>query len=567
MYNKEQLKKIFSRNIFRKKTSDRVSGCSGDCGCDGNCGDACKCKTNTSSIADTYEELCDMSREHTCTVATPSNSLTDTRTKPKHLSADFEPEDFSNLRLLPAINDLNPKIRYIPVDIICTAELFNELCNINELRKTSEFGLHYVDGMCVVGQFTSIEIDPLLSILKSYHSSFPINEEREQLSTQCAAYGTITVVLVFKTNIDNDADSKPIEKVDVSGVKFRNCGELEKSVMAWFDREIDFVSTKSMSLIRVPFTRDNQTLLCNLETFEDLNNLMSRVWFFNKTNLHPKEAHRLTTNASSHIKNPHNKNPYKVFIEPYDMSDVIPINATITIPIKPTRDCTIDIPNYTVRAKDPIDKAFLFAITSLNESDTEQLLDKIIKTSIDHGKCDVNWFVEKENFSFIEQISCGEEGILTKLSISDTDPVNPYPKLTDELRVDIDEAAGLCMKHVPLLAKVNEGDFTLTVEMQKLLLAYFILSSEVGEYGDVLKRHIMYGEPIDKLKEKEELGDIMYGLTLAIDTGGYKLSEIMESNQAKLKHRYPEGKFTLNNSNRKKRDDEKVRHIMSTSEE
>ena len=81
-------------------------------------------------------------------------------------------------------------------------------------------------------------------------------------------------------------------------------------------------------------------------------------------------------------------------------------------------------------------------------------------------------------------------------------------------------------------------------ESQKQCLhAALGISSESGEVSDELKKHLIYGRPLDKLNIKEECGDLLWYIALALKYCGYTMEEAMEMNVAKLRLRYPE-KFT-----------------------
>lgn len=69
------------------------------------------------------------------------------------------------------------------------------------------------------------------------------------------------------------------------------------------------------------------------------------------------------------------------------------------------------------------------------------------------------------------------------------------------------------------------------------------LETEVGEFGDSLKRHIFYGKPYDRVNAKEEIGDVMWYIALLANALEVDLQEILDINIAKLKARYPQ-KFT-----------------------
>lgn len=92
-------------------------------------------------------------------------------------------------------------------------------------------------------------------------------------------------------------------------------------------------------------------------------------------------------------------------------------------------------------------------------------------------------------------------------------------------------------------------DSPLTMELQsrltdpdfiRLLHAGMGLCTESGEFMDMLKRHLFYGKPLDLVNAKEELGDSMWYIALAIDVISTTLNEVMTVNINKLKLRYPE---------------------------
>jgi len=80
-------------------------------------------------------------------------------------------------------------------------------------------------------------------------------------------------------------------------------------------------------------------------------------------------------------------------------------------------------------------------------------------------------------------------------------------------------------------------------ETVRLLHAVLGITTEAGEIVDVLKKHIFYGKPIDEVNLREELGDSMWYVGLAVDVLRTTMDEIMTTNIAKLRARYPE-KFT-----------------------
>lgn len=85
-----------------------------------------------------------------------------------------------------------------------------------------------------------------------------------------------------------------------------------------------------------------------------------------------------------------------------------------------------------------------------------------------------------------------------------------------------------------LIARISEP------ESIRLLHAAMGLATESGEFIDMLKKHIFYGRPLDFVNAKEELGDAMWYVGLAIDVIRTTLDEVMTTNIKKLRLRYPE---------------------------
>ena len=77
----------------------------------------------------------------------------------------------------------------------------------------------------------------------------------------------------------------------------------------------------------------------------------------------------------------------------------------------------------------------------------------------------------------------------------------------------------------------------------RLLHAMIGMCTESGEIQDQLKKHIFYGKPLDRTNLKEELGDLMWYIGVMSAELNVSLSDIMDTNIAKLKARYGD-KFT-----------------------
>ncbi len=83
------------------------------------------------------------------------------------------------------------------------------------------------------------------------------------------------------------------------------------------------------------------------------------------------------------------------------------------------------------------------------------------------------------------------------------------------------------------------------------------LAGEAGEVADHIKKASFQGHSIDISHLKEELGDVLWYVTLGCQRGGFTISDLMQSNIEKQEHRYPHG-FSPEAS--KGRDDENSRN-------
>jgi NTP pyrophosphatase (non-canonical NTP hydrolase) len=76
-----------------------------------------------------------------------------------------------------------------------------------------------------------------------------------------------------------------------------------------------------------------------------------------------------------------------------------------------------------------------------------------------------------------------------------------------------------------------------------LIHAAMGLASDAGEFVDAIKKHTIYGKPLDYNNAVEELGDVLWFVALACDTLGISMGCVMRENIDKLTKRYPE-KYT-----------------------
>lgn len=73
-----------------------------------------------------------------------------------------------------------------------------------------------------------------------------------------------------------------------------------------------------------------------------------------------------------------------------------------------------------------------------------------------------------------------------------------------------------------------------------LMHAALGLAGEAGEFADAIKKHLVYGRPLDHLNAVEEIGDILWFCALACTTLGVDMAQVAQENLDKLKRRYPE---------------------------
>ena len=78
---------------------------------------------------------------------------------------------------------------------------------------------------------------------------------------------------------------------------------------------------------------------------------------------------------------------------------------------------------------------------------------------------------------------------------------------------------------------------------ERLLHAGIGLATETGEFLDAIKKTVFYGKELDKVNLKEELGDVLWYIAVAMDELGTDFETEMKRNIEKLEQRYPE-KFT-----------------------
>jgi|SRR6185369_109002 len=105
---------------------------------------------------------------------------------------------------------------------------------------------------------------------------------------------------------------------------------------------------------------------------------------------------------------------------------------------------------------------------------------------------------------------------------------NIYQRLVARTECDQDKAAQR------LFTRGNQIDLT------RLNHAIIGISAEAGELAGQLQKAVYYGQSLDTINVKEELGDLLWYIAQACNTLGFDLAEVMAGNIRKLRVRYPE---------------------------
>jgi len=66
------------------------------------------------------------------------------------------------------------------------------------------------------------------------------------------------------------------------------------------------------------------------------------------------------------------------------------------------------------------------------------------------------------------------------------------------------------------------------------------LMGEVGELACEWEKHIHYGQPLNRVRLVEELGDMLWYIALACNALGMSMERVLQANINKLRIRYPE---------------------------
>jgi len=75
------------------------------------------------------------------------------------------------------------------------------------------------------------------------------------------------------------------------------------------------------------------------------------------------------------------------------------------------------------------------------------------------------------------------------------------------------------------------------------------MAGEVGESVEIIKKHLFHGKPLDLKEVENELGDVLWYLSMLATQCGLSLNAIADKNLSKLESRYPNG-FVKGGGNR-----------------
>jgi len=96
------------------------------------------------------------------------------------------------------------------------------------------------------------------------------------------------------------------------------------------------------------------------------------------------------------------------------------------------------------------------------------------------------------------------------------------------------------------------------VNMPLLITGALGLSSECGEFNEIVKKMIFQGKPLTKenlFHMERELGDIMWYWINTCRALGFDPNKVIEGNVDKLMSRYPSGVFDVTKSENRKEND------------
>ncbi|HEY0757068.1 MAG TPA: nucleoside triphosphate pyrophosphohydrolase family protein [Ktedonobacteraceae bacterium] len=78
-------------------------------------------------------------------------------------------------------------------------------------------------------------------------------------------------------------------------------------------------------------------------------------------------------------------------------------------------------------------------------------------------------------------------------------------------------------------------------QRELLTLSALGIAGEGGEIVDLVKKVLYHEHELDTSALREEVGDLLWYITLLCETAGFTLTDAMQANVEKLRQRYPRG--------------------------
>lgn len=108
-------------------------------------------------------------------------------------------------------------------------------------------------------------------------------------------------------------------------------------------------------------------------------------------------------------------------------------------------------------------------------------------------------------------------------------------------------------KSLPVLRERLEflEDHPSNPNLSLLLTGALGLSSETGEFNEIVKKICFQGKPLNEeniYHAKRELGDVLWYWTASCLALGLDPNDVMEENKLKLSKRFPTGSFSVDHS-------------------
>jgi len=111
--------------------------------------------------------------------------------------------------------------------------------------------------------------------------------------------------------------------------------------------------------------------------------------------------------------------------------------------------------------------------------------------------------------------------------------------------------------------RTESSNFNLTspYSHERLIHAAFGMQTESAEFTDALKKSLFYGKQLDTVNLKEELGDLLWYVAIAMDELDTDFSTEFTRVIGKLQARYPD---KYSNINAESRDLDKERSVLES---